>query len=255
MLTRQQITSIKALGQSKERKQQHLFLAEGPKLVGELISSGFVIEQVYGVQEWQMENRSLLNKQIFKFTSITQGELSRISTLVTPNQVVAIAQLPVYERDESLLSQDLTLYLDGIKDPGNLGTILRIADWFGIKQVFCSIGSVDAFSPKVVQSTMGSIFRIKVFYEKPDLFFHSLPETLPVYGAFLEGEPLNQVALEKAAVIVIGSESHGISQAVADFISTKVRIPSWPASHSGQSAESLNASVATGILCYAFRNA
>ncbi|MCX6271977.1 MAG: RNA methyltransferase [Bacteroidetes bacterium] len=253
MLTKNQLSDLRLLHDAKGRRKQWLFLAEGPKLITELLHSDWNTRKIYGQPEWIESNEVLLKKKNIDYEVITHSELERVSALATPNQVLATVEIPPVTFDWDRISHDLTLMLDGIMDPGNLGTILRIADWFGISQVICSVGSADIFNPKVVQATMGSLFRVRVFYEKLEDFLQDIPEDVPVYGAFLDGQLPDNCPLENRGILVIGSESHGISLQVASLVKTRIRIPSYPCPGEGQQAESLNASVAAGILCYEFR--
>jgi TrmH family RNA methyltransferase len=179
-------------------------------------------------------------------TEVNESELKKISTLTTPNQVLMVVKQPSFELDFQAIRSDLSLYLDGIQDPGNMGTILRIADWFGIPYIFCSDTCVDIFNPKVVQATMGAFLRIK----SKEIDLKELIEaTTPVYGALLEGENLFQTERSKHGIIVIGNEGRGISDEVRALINRPILIPPH-----GVGAESLNAAVATGIICAVFRN-
>jgi TrmH family RNA methyltransferase len=186
---------------------------------------------------------------------VKPAELERISSLSTPNEVLAVCRIPEYKLDSKALENKLTLVLDDIRDPGNLGTIIRIADWFGIEDIVCSNESADAFNPKVVQSTMGSIARIKVHYT--DLTGFLQPDVnnyKPVYGALLEGKNIYSEKLSSSGLIVIGNESKGISEPIQKLVTHKISIPSF--SHfkpGGGEAESLNAAVATAVICSEFR--
>ncbi|MHC1708518.1 MAG: TrmH family RNA methyltransferase [Bacteroidales bacterium] len=253
MLTKKQIQFVQSLKDVSARRESHCFLVEGPKLLAELLESGFTVQFVYATDDWAQCNKPALLKSGIPCEVISKSELSKISSLNTPNQVLAVAGIPPLTLDWNLVSNNLTLMLDGIQDPGNLGTIIRIADWFGIAQIICSIGSVDVYNPKVVQSTMGSVFRVKVFYEELYEFLTDLPEDLPVYGAFLDGVPLSDCNLSNHGILIIGSESHGVSEKVGSLIKNRIKIPAFHHTGHPQGAESLNASVAAAILCYKFR--
>lgn len=222
-------------------------------MVAALLESKWPVREIFATEAWPgwSEETSLPGDPAVY--AVTEAELSRISSLVTPNQVLAVAVMPPATLDWKLLSNDLTLVLDGISDPGNLGTILRIADWFGIRQVICSRGSVDVFNPKTVQATMGSVFRVSVLYEDLKSFLSDLPADLPVYGSFPEGPPLHHTKLLQKGLLLIGSESHGISEELIPLISQKISISACAHPGDGSHAESLNAAVATAILCHEFR--
>ncbi len=235
MLSKNEVKYIQSLYHKKQREQQGLFIAEGPKLLTELLTSNFTIETIYATAEWLVNN-------IIKhpaIVTITAQELERISNLQTPNQVVAIVRQQTPTTSPNF-SKGLTLALDGIQDPGNLGTIIRIADWFGITQIICSHDTVELYNPKVIQSTMGSFLRTKLWYQ--DLASTISSTEVPVFGALLEGASIYKIAKPKAGILVIGSEGSGISKEVLPYISNPVTIPRIGG------AESLNAAVATGII-------
>ncbi|MDZ4810128.1 MAG: RNA methyltransferase [Bacteroidota bacterium] len=239
MLVKQKVKYIQTLGQKKFREQEGLFIAEGPKLVKELLEADAAsVREVYAVKDWMDDNQKLLNKTVAK--EITEIELEKISQLTTPNKVVAIVQQ--YETGETIIAEDqITLALDNIQDPGNLGTIIRIADWFGIKQIVCSPDSADRYNPKVVQSTMGSIARVKVYYTDLEEWL-GLQKGVSIYAASLYGEDVTTMKKIKEGIIIFGNESKGISGEIINLATTKITI-----SKKGN-AESLNAAVATGII-------
>lgn len=253
MLTKNQIHSVHNLKDVSARRESRSFVAEGPKLVSELLGTDYPVRCVYAVKEWIDMNQEKVIVNKIPLEEVTHNELKKISQLTTPNQVLAVVGIPPVTLDWSLINSDLTLVLDGIQDPGNLGTMIRIADWFGIRQIICSKGSADIYNPKVIQSSMGSIFRIKVFYEELVEFLSDLTENITVYGAFLDGESLDTSDIQNKGLLIIGSESHGISPQVESLITHRLKIPSFQLSSQRTGAESLNASVAAGILCYNFR--
>lgn len=239
MLVKSKAKYIQSLGQKKFRQQEGVFIAEGPKLVNELLTehSGSVLE-VFAVKNWIEANGRLATN--CDLTEITEGELEKISQLTTPNQVLAIIKQstpikPVAEKDKFILA------LDGIQDPGNLRTIVRIADWFGVSHIVCSEDSADRYNPKVVQSTMGSIGRVNVFYTSLSEWLVEQKDAC-IYAAVLEGQDITKMQQPAGGVIVIGNESKGISEAVRQFCNASINIP-----QKGK-AESLNAAVATGII-------
>ena len=234
MLSRNEIKYIQSLCQKKQRLTEGLFIAEGTKLVEEVLQSSFKIKKIYALAEWAVSYKGTADLE-----TVTEIELERISSLQTPNQVLAIVEQHVPEK-EPVFANTFTIVLDGIQDPGNLGTIIRIADWFGITQIIASEDTVELYNPKVIQSTMGSITRVQLWYR-------SLPEVLanvkvPVYGALLNGNNMHNETAVSEALLVIGNESKGISKELLPFISHPVMIPRIGG------AESLNAAVAAGII-------
>lgn len=253
MLSKSQISFINSLKQKKYREEHQLFIAEGAKIVPELLNSTIVVKQVYATSEF-LRNTKIPNT-VERF-EIKENELERISSLTKANEVLAVCEVPKYELNSEDLKGKLTLVLDDIKDPGNLGTIIRIADWFGIENILCSSETVDAFNSKVVQATMGSIARIKVHYTSLTEFvkFQISDFKLPVYGAILEGKNIYNEKLSSEGLIVIGNESRGISEEVQKLITDKISIPSFSHYKSGGGeAESLNAAIAASIICSEFR--
>jgi RNA methyltransferase, TrmH family len=257
MLSQNQVKQITALKVKKFREEQNQFMAEGHKLVMDLLYSDFKISGIYAVAEWIVANISVIREKNIPVFETLPREMDRISALSTPSPVLAIAGIPApafpFKKEQG--RDCLILVLDNIRDPGNLGTIIRIADWFGIYTVLCSENCVDIYNPKVVQATMGSIARVKVI--GCNLFdILSTPAVatidIPVYGTFLEGIPIFSQTLSNHGIILIGNESRGISPELIPFITRKLFIPSFGESASGK-AESLNASIAAAIICAEFR--
>ncbi len=248
MLSKNTIKHIHSLKIKKFRDEFYEFIAEGDKLVSELLESNFEIIEIFAVKEWLASHKIDDNIAI---TEVTVSELERISNLTTPNMVVALVEIPQSHAIAAADFEKLILVLDEIKDPGNLGTIIRIADWFGISTIVCSENTVDVYNPKVVQATMGSIARVNVQYTDLTVFFKNIPKNLPVYGTLLNGENIYTQPLSKNGIIIIGNESKGISEAFMPAITQKLYIPSF-AENPGNKAESLNASVATAIVCAEF---
>jgi RNA methyltransferase, TrmH family len=245
MLSNAQIKLIDSLEQKKYRKINALFIAEGAKIIAEILQAQCPVDKVYVTQTWIDENEELYEKTKSLIEPISEAELKKISLLSTPNQ--ALALLPIfYPAANTLnLTQKITLALDNIQDPGNMGTILRIADWFGIENIICSENCVDVFNPKVIQASMGAFLRVKTYYT--DLAeFLSKQETIPVYGALLQGENIYHKTLSKEGIIVLGNESNGISDEVKKHITYAVNIPRMGG------AESLNVSIAAAIICSEF---
>jgi len=242
-MTRKQMSYVRSLRQGKFRKIHGQFLAEGPKVVNEFINSDFKIATLYATEEWLEENINLINSKELRYEIISDSELDSISRLKEPNQVLSV----VFQREvpEEIDVQGLTLALYGINDPGNMGTILRSADWFGIKNIFCSYRTVDVYNPKVVQSSMGSLSRLNVTYlDFEDLFPQCNEVGIPVYGTILGGKDFYDMDFALPSMIVIGSEANGIKEKYHKFFDEQIAIPHY---HNSQT-ESLNAAVATSIM-------
>ena len=241
MLTKSKIKYIQSLQQKKYREEAGVFVGEGPKVVAELlISPNIDTVEVLALEEWAEKNRESVRTDL---TVVSEQELQKISGLVTPKYVVAIFKKPIFPVNSP--EGKISLLLDGIQDPGNLGTIIRTADWFGIDEVYCTVDTADVFNSKVVQSTMGSIGRVKVTYVNlPELIRKH--NNIPVYVAALDGENLFQMESPSEAFLVIGNESKGVSDAIMQLATHKVHIPG-----KGK-AESLNAGVAAGIILSRF---
>jgi TrmH family RNA methyltransferase len=245
VISNAQIKLINSLTQKKYRKANKLFVAEGVKIINELLFSTLKIHTILGLPEWTEKNQQLIkSEKNFKTIDITEKELKKISKLSTPNQVLAVVEIPENKFPENICG--LSIYLDEIKDPGNLGTIIRTADWFGINHIFCSPDCADAYNPKVVQASMGSIFRVKVYYSDLNDIKNKFPE-VALIGATLGGVNISDFKIPEKKVLVIGNESKGIRPEYLELLDHKIAIPK-----SGN-AESLNASVAMGILSYLLR--
>ena|ERR1700754_2609031 len=248
MITKSQVKYIQSLGHKKFRDEEGVFVVEGPKIVGELLQApGMHLRQLFALKGWTGADSNHLQASAPAKSAAVQpapvevsaSELERLSGLATPNQVLAVFEKPSFPPPD--FSAGLSLVLDGIQDPGNLGTIVRIADWFGIHRVLCTADSADVFNPKAVQSTMGSISRVPVVYANPEDILQRYPG-LPVYAAVLEGKELYKVERISRGWIVIGNESKGIRPALLEHATNRITIP-----RVGQ-AESLNAAVAAGII-------
>jgi TrmH family RNA methyltransferase len=233
MVTKSELKYIQSLSDKKVRLETGCFIAEGVKLVGEMIVAGYPLKAVYALDSWESPDATL------EVTRIEAFELEKMSMLQTPNQVLAVAMMP--QKKETLdLAGPLTIVLDGIQDPGNMGTIIRTADWFGITQIVASEDTVDVFNPKVIGATMGSFMRVSVTYKNLADWMPTIK--LPVYGALLEGENVFTIKTPQKGLLVIGSEGKGIRENILDFITHPVTIPK-----TGE-AESLNAGIAAGII-------
>jgi TrmH family RNA methyltransferase len=240
MLSKSDVKYIQSLAHKKYRDQEGVFIVEGVKMINELIS--FFPErivQIFATKIWIDQHGQML-KNTTNLVLIEQFELEKFSFLKTPNEVLALVSM-VQLNNLNQPSSGITVVLDQLQDPGNLGTIIRSCDWFGIKNIVCSVDTVDAFSPKVVQASMGSILRLNVFYKKLSDFF-SEHKLLPVYSAELAGESVYDVDFIQPSILIIGNESKGVSPEVAHFATRHVMIP-----RIGM-AESLNAAVAASII-------
>lgn len=240
MLSKAGVKYIQSLQQKKFRELHQCFVAEGPKVVKELLAQRyFPVKEIFALPAW-VENESALFKDDFKVEVVAPHELEKLSALPAPNQVVAVFG---YRGQPFILPETgLVLALDNIRDPGNFGTILRIADWFGVQQILCSHGCVDVYNPKVVQSTMASLGRVAVHYVSLEEIFEKSP--LKIYAAHLDGDALQQTPSFRDGILLIGNESAGISEALLQYAHKRITIPRIG------NAESLNAAVATGILLY-----
>lgn len=234
MVSKNQIKLISSLQQKKYRGAHQLFIAEGVKCIQELLHSHFVLEQVYSTQN-DFESLPATKK-----TLVTEAELKKMTALTTPSSCLAVFKIP---KPTPIDDKGWIVALDAIRDPGNLGTILRLCDWFGIEQVLCSKETVDVFNPKVVQATMGSITRVKVAYL--DLTTYLQETTLPILGTFMQGDVLYKTQLPKQGIIVLGNEANGISPTIEALVTQKITIPRFGQL---QQTESLNVATATAIV-------
>jgi len=247
MASRSIISLVRSLHQRKFRDQEGCFIVEGPKLIQELFNSSFIILHVFALKTWDLP---LFFKDI-PVEFITDKELEQMSALQTPNKVLAVVKNPE-SASFQIPSSGFHLLIDQIQDPGNLGTIIRIADWFGFQSIICSSDTVECYNPKVVQATMGSIFRIPVYYHSlSDLLIkNALGSKIPVYATLLEGESLYNQTLTPNALIIMGNESRGMSPILLPFVSRAIRIPEGK--KNAPVAESLNVGIAAGIICAEF---
>ena len=272
MISKNQIKFIRQLEQKKFRHREGLFVAEGTKVVGDLLKAGYIPHSLYATPDWLAENVPLLSRRgqgwSDQATEVTTDELTRLSFQQHPQQVLALFPIPnilplsrgSQRGSDQALAQttpnpsysggELSLALDGVQDPGNLGTIIRIADWFGISNIICSEDTVDAWNPKVVQATMGSIARVNIIYSNLPQWLDSLPSDFPVYGTLLDGENIYTQELTPYGLIVMGNEGNGISDAVRQRVNRRLLIPDF---HNGDTADSLNVAIATAITCSEFR--
>lgn len=239
MVSKSQIKLITSLQQKKYRDKEGLFIAEGPKIISELRASGLRIHSLFASESYEgLSDR---------FYSVTRSELQKISALKTANTALAIFEIPAHK---TIPTEGIVVALDAIRDPGNLGTIIRLCDWFGVRQLVCSKDTADCYNPKVVQATMGSIARVEVQYV--DLSRYLQDTNLPVYGGVLEGKNVYASVLPKNAIVVVGNEGNGISEVILQQLTHKITIPQFG---EVQQTESLNVATATAILLSEFNRA
>ena len=248
MLSKALLKLIKSLEMKKFRKEYGLFVAEGGKTVCDLINLNLEAKHIIATKEWITNHKELKNCNICE---VSDEELRRASFLRAPQGVLAVFKQPQYEIDHSTPERQLCLALDNVQDPGNLGTIIRIADWFGIENIYCSAGSADAYNPKTVQATMGAIGRVKIHYINLAEFLTSLKGRVNIYGTFLDGENIYDKSLENRGIIIMGNEGNGIGEECGKLVNERLFIPNYPTGRS--TSESLNVSVATAIICSEFR--
>lgn len=239
MLVKPKLKYIQSLGQKKSRDEEGVFIAEGPKIIKELLEANNAeVIEVFALEKWITDNGKLLTK--LNVTEISEKELERISQLTTPNKVLAIVKK--FDAGEKIITKEkITLALDTIQDPGNLGAIIRTADWFGVEQMVCSNDCADMYNPKVVQSTMGSIARVKVLYADLEKWL-AAQKDIPIYATVLDGQDITTMKKLYEGIIIIGNESKGISDELLKLANVKITIPK-----KGK-AESLNAAVAAGVV-------
>lgn len=247
MISKNQIKYIHSLETKKGRNKENAFVAEGPKVVADLMA--FMQPQmIVATEEWYRANPTVSNGN--GCFVVTEDELRKVSFLQHPQQVLAV--FPIKDKQkEAVVEKKLYLALDGVQDPGNLGTIIRIADWFGITRIFCSRDTADVYNPKVIQATMGSVARVDVVYVDLAELFGSLPDGYPVYGTFLDGEDVYKKTLTSHGIIVMGNEGKGISPAIGELVNNRLLIPNFPKGRN--TADSLNVAIATAITCSEFR--
>ncbi|MBK7173038.1 MAG: RNA methyltransferase [Bacteroidales bacterium] len=253
MLSKNTIKFINSLKVKKYRQLHQAFIVEGEKSVNELIHGQLTTKSIYCTQSWYELNSNAIAGKNLELIIVSDEELSKISDLTTPNKVLALVQIPSTLQLESFNAAEMILALDGIRDPGNMGTILRTADWFGIRQIICSPDCVDLYNPKVVQATMGSFARVQIVYADLEQSIRRFP-SIKVYGALLHGPSITEKKFTESGILIIGNESKGISPSLFPLITDPIFIPhlTSPLS-SAYHAESLNASIANAIICYEIR--
>lgn len=246
MLSKNKIKFIQSLELKKYRNQSGCFLAEGNKLVGDSIDR-FDCVYLIATDNWIEQHPEVKAEEIIV---TNREEIKKVSLMKTPQEVIAVFRKPTYRFDPKTIENNLTLALDTIQDPGNLGTIIRLADWFGIQHVICSKTCADIYSPKVVQATMGALARVKTHYTDLDEWFATITKT-PIYGTFLNGTNIYDQPLTSTGIIVMGNEGNGISPKLERYVTRKLYIPNYP--NGKETSESLNVAIATAIICAEFR--
>ncbi|SFX12360.1 RNA methyltransferase, TrmH family [Marinospirillum alkaliphilum DSM 21637] len=244
MLSKNQIRQVRALHRKKMRREEGRFLVEGEKVVAELLASNWPVQALYATPEFINSYSALIRQAGITAVACTADELTSISTLISNDAALAVVNCPATASFTSLAENPWILALDGINDPGNLGSLLRIADWYGIRQLVCSPETAELFNPKVIAASKGSFLRVAVSYQPLDAFFASLPQDTQVLGAYLDGACIhNFQSAGQGGVLLMGSEAHGISSALAPFVTHRITIPAFGA------AESLNVAVAAAVIC------
>ncbi|GLT19153.1 RNA methyltransferase [Vibrio zhanjiangensis] len=235
MISKNQLKLLRALGQKKQRKAQGLFLVQGEKNVLELANSDLKTKQIFATADFLSSHQDRLHH--FECVQATEDELTKASTLVSNNAAIAVVEIPDTTAPKA---EGIIIGLDGVSDPGNLGTIIRVADWYGIQHIVASNDCADPYNPKTISATMGSFGRVKV--TQLDLPAYLEQSDIPIYGAFLEGNSVHNARFSEQGILLMGSESHGIGHEAAQFVTDKITIPSFGG------AESLNVAMATGII-------
>ena len=248
MLSKNKVKYIRSLEQKKYRNEYHSFVAEGNKLVADLLPV-FECELLIAKPSWMATQGDI---HAIELLVADEEDIQKASFLKSPQDVLAVFKLPFWSLEEVNPSAQLILALDGIQDPGNLGTIIRLADWFGIEHIVCSSDTADAFAPKVVQATMGALRHVKVYYTDLEAFLKKQQDlSVPLYGTFLDGENMYEKDLSKTGIIIMGNEGNGVKASIEKLVNEKLYIPSYPAER--ETSESLNVAIATAIVCAEFR--
>lgn len=249
MISKNQIKYVYSFGKKKTRDEHHLFLAEGVKILRDILPY-FEAEFVCATEEAYNEIQSLTKTNVEKASN---AEIEKMTQLQSPPKALALLRMPEHKLDYASISKSLILALDGVQDPGNVGTILRIADWFGIKTVICSQQTADVYNPKTIQATMGAIARVSVSYVDLPSTLQTLKNQykMPIYGTFLDGKNMYETELTSNGVIVMGNEGNGVTPEIDKMSDHRLYIPNFPVGV--PTSESLNVSVATAIVCAEFR--
>ncbi len=251
MLSKNQIKLISSLQKKKFRDQEQLFVAEGYKLIHDLLESKLEAKYIVHTNETNISDLLKYNKKL-EFIICSASEIKKISSLKTPSNLVGVFKIQHVEINDNEIKKSLSILLDNIQDPGNLGTIIRLADWFGIQHIFCSKNTVDLYNPKVIQATMGALSRVKIIYtDLSQLIEKFACADFPIYGTFLEGETIYNSQLNTQGFIIMGNEGKGISSDIKPLVTKKLFIPNFPKDQA--TSESLNVSIACSIVCSEFR--
>jgi RNA methyltransferase, TrmH family len=244
MLSKNKIQLIRSLRSKKKRNELGLFIVEGSKSVDEMMLY-FPCRMLFHTHDYNTMCKVEFQQEV------SSNELKNISLLEEPQQVLGVFEIPRREWSNNYLQSQLVLAVDAIQDPGNFGTIIRIADWFGIKHILCSHGTVDVYNPKTIQATMGAISRVNVYTVDLVTLLKELPRNYPVYGTFIDGDNIYTQQLEQEGIIILGNEGNGISNQIEELVSQRISIPSYPPNE--LTSESLNVAMATAIICAEFR--
>jgi len=251
MLSKNRIKELQSLSQKKFRNTSKTFLAEGDKIVFELLNSDFHIIELICTEKWLSgKGRSITPKKQVFISIAEEYQLEKISSLSNPSEVIAVCTFPK-EKNEVELENNLILFIDSVRDPGNLGTLIRLADWFGVTQIVASEDTVEWTNPKVIQSTMGSFIRIQPTYVNPASFFNNVKGKTEIFAADLTGENIYTSKLSNHGILIVSSESHGLSESIEPFVNRRIHIPKF--SEQLSSAESLNVATAAAILLSEFK--
>ena len=263
MISKALIKLVRSLEHKKGREKEHLFVAEGSKTVTELCRT-FTVERLAATDEWYAQHRQTMLSDVLNSASavvVTADELRRLSLLQHPQDVIALFRLPSDDNGTADIDagKSLVLALDGVQDPGNMGTIIRTADWFGVRNIVCSADCADVFAPKVVQSTMGSLAHVHIIYTDLRSYLSEQPAGTPIYGTLLDGDDIYEQALSHNGIIVMGNEGNGISTDIRQIVNRRLLIPRYANDAVGNgnegigSAESLNVAIATAVVLAEFR--
>lgn len=247
-MIKSEIQLVRSLAEKSTRNEMGLFVAEGEKFIRELLGSDLRVRKIYLRDDVEAEDEF----EGENVEWVSAKEMERLSQLKSANNSLALVEMPRHKLSLEALKGRLVIVLDGVQNPGNLGTIIRLADWFGVEDIVCSPTTADCFNPKVVQATMGAVLRVRVHYTPLEPLLERAKELeIPIYGAYLEGENIYQSELSQDGFIVMGNEGQGVSQEVSRYISERLFIPPYPANRNG--SESLNVAIATSIICSEFR--
>ena len=263
MISKALIKLVRSLEHKKGREKEHLFVAEGSKTVTELCRT-FTVERLAATDEWYAQHSQTMHSDVLNSASavvVTADELRRLSLLQHPQDVIALFRLPSDDNGTADIDagKSLVLALDGVQDPGNMGTIIRTADWFGVRNIVCSADCADVFAPKVVQSTMGSLAHVRIIYTDLRSYLSEQPAGTPIYGTLLDGDDIYGQALSHNGIIVMGNEGNGISTDIRQIVNRRLLIPRYANDAVGKgnegigSAESLNVAIATAVVLAEFR--